>query len=207
MPPARWISFLALSPLAFGCARALPDPREAAKAYADAAARGDADALYEMLTEQSRRELHRGDVERLVADAKGELKAQAEALRDPGIGVRATARVRYADGEDASLDLEDGIFKITAADALPGGGRSPEQALEQLRRVLARRSYAGLMRVLSASTRSAIEGDIRKLVQGLENPEGLEIEVDDDRASVRIEGGYVVKLRREEGLWRVEDFD
>ena len=37
------------------------------------------------------------------------------------------------------------------------------QALEQLRRVLARRSYAGLLRVLSRETRDAIERDLRGL--------------------------------------------
>lgn len=203
----RWFTFLAISPLAFGCARTIPDPREAVAAYAEAVERRDTGAIYGMLTERSRRQWHFEEVRSLVEDAHEELAMQARELSHESATVWATARMRYADGEDATLDLEDGVFKITAADALPAGGRSPEQALEQLRRVLARRSYAGLMRVLSSGTRAAIESDLRSLVEGLAHPEGLEIEVDGDRASVRVEGGHRVKLRREQGLWRVEDFD
>ena len=89
---------------------------------------------------------------------------------------------------------------------LPAGARTPEQALEQLRRVLARRSFAGLMRVLSPATRSAIEGDLRSLVTGLEHPEGLEVSIVGDSATVQVPGGHEVKLRREAGVWHVEDF-
>lgn len=207
MPPTRWICVLALSPLALGCAGTLPDPREAVETYAEAVSRGDAEAIHGMLTEEARRELHVDDLRALVADAREELSEQAKWLSDPATSVRARARVRYPDGEDATLDLEDGRFKVTAADALPALASSPEQALEQLRRVLARRSYAGLMRVVTASTRNAIETDLRAIVDGLAHPEGLEIEVQGDRASVRLEGGHLVKLRREQGVWRIEDFD
>lgn len=198
---------LVLLPLAVGCARALPDPRKAAQDYADALARGDADAIHAMMSERSRRELHVDDVRKLVAEAREELVAQAQAVSDRGATLHATARVRYADGEEAVLELEEGSFKVASADALPALARTPEQALAQLRRVLARRSYAGLSRVLSPSTRSAVESELRSLVEGLAHPEGLEIDVQGDRASVRVEGGHVVKLRRERGIWYIEDFD
>jgi hypothetical protein len=194
---------------AFGCGAAhLTDPRGAVSAYAEAAARGDADAIYEMMSDKGRRALSRDEVRRIVADEKAELVDQSKAVTAPGVVVKSRARVRFADGEDATLVVdEDGAFRIATADALPAGARSPEQALEQLRRVLARRSYAGLMRVLSPATRSAIEGDLRSLVIGLEHPEGLEVNVAGDAATVQIPGGHEVKLRREAGVWHVEDFD
>ena len=124
---------------------------------------------------------------RIVADEKAELVDQSKAVhRAPGWWCKSRARVRFADGEDATLVVDDeGAFRIATADALPAGARSPEQALEQLRRVLARRSYAGLMRVLSPATRSAIESDLRSLVIGLEHPEGLEVNVAGDAATVQ----------------------
>jgi hypothetical protein len=126
----------------------------------------------------------------------------------PGVVVKSRARVRYADGEDASLVLDDqGVFRVSGVDALPAGARTPGQALEQLRRVLARRSYAGLMRVLSPTTRSAIETDLRSLVVGLEHPDGLEVLVAGDSATVQIPGGHEVRLKREGTTWHVEDFD
>lgn len=207
MPAGRWIAPLVLLPFAVGCARALPDPRKAAQEYADALAQGDADAIHAMLSERGRRELHVDDVRKLVEEAHEELTAQARAVSEPGAMLMATARVRYADGEEAVLDLDDGRFKVSSADALPALARTPEQALAQLRRVLARRSYAGLSRVLSPSTRNAIESELRSLVEGLAHPEGLEIDVQGERASVRVEGGHVVKLRRERGIWYVEDLE
>ncbi|MCK6588876.1 MAG: hypothetical protein L6Q76_14985, partial [Polyangiaceae bacterium] len=182
---------------------------EAIKAYAEAAQKGDADAIYDMLSEKSRRALSREEVRKLVADERKELAEQAKALSSPDVAakVKTRARVRYPDGEDATLELEDQAFRISAADALPAGARTPEQALEQLRRVLARRSYAGLMRVLTPATRSAVESDLRSLVEGLEHPEGLEVQITGDTATVAIPGGHEVKLRREGGVWRVDDFD
>jgi hypothetical protein len=207
---ARALAALALSlPLAAGCGRgAVEGPERALNRYAEAAARGDAAALYAMMAERDRRSLGPSGVARAVADAKGELADQARALKGPSPPkVKATARVRYADGEVATLELEGDEFRIASADALPADARTPAQALGQLRRVLARRSYAGLLRVLSKETRQAVERDLRALVEGLAEPEALEVKVEGERATVRLRGGHVVLLRREGASWRVEDFD
>jgi hypothetical protein len=204
-------SLLLSAALAFGgaaCARTtMPDPRDAVRAYETAAARGDAKAIHGMLSEGSRKSLAVSDVERILADERAELATQAKGMQDPSAIVRATARVRYADGENATLDVEDGTFHVSSADALPAGAKTPNEALEELRRVLARRSYPGLMRVLSPATRSAIESDLRSLVDGLSHPDGLDVQVSGDVASVQIQGGHFVKLRRDAGVWKVEDFD
>jgi hypothetical protein len=202
------LAALLLSAFAAGCATTtIPDPKDAVQAYAEAAAKGDADAIYEMLSEKSKRGLSKDEVKKLVADERAELSDQAKAVTAPGVVVKARAKVRYGDGEDASLELEGDEFRIATADALPAGARTPQQALSQLRRVLARRSYAGLMQVLTSSTRSAIEADLRSLVKGLEEPEALEVDQTGDSATIQIPGGHKVKLKREGGVWRVEDFD
>ena len=186
----------------------MPDPRAAAELYADAASRGDVNAIYAMLDEEARLALTLDDVRRLVDDQRQELADQAKAIRSKTSRVHASARIRFQDGEDAVLDLsEDGYFRIASADALPAGARTPTQALEQLRRVLARRSYAGLLRVLSATTRSTMENDVRSLVEGLENPEELDVQQSGDSATVRIPGGRLIWLRREDGTWRIDDID
>ena len=73
--------------------------------------------------------------------------------------------------------------------------------------MLARRSYAGLMRVLSPATRAAVESDLRALVDGLSEPGTLPVQANGDAAVVKVPGGHQVKLKREGGVWRVEDFD
>lgn len=187
--------------------RAVPDPRSAADDYANAAARGDSEAIYDMMTTSAQKSRSREDVKRLVTEQRAELADQAKALTAKGARVEATARLRYDDGEEAQLELREGRFWITSSGALPGGSRTPEQALDQLRRVLARRSYQGLMRVLTPSTRAAVEQDLRSLVEGLEHPETLHVQVTGETANVTIPGGHSVKLKRDAGVWRVEDFD
>ncbi len=186
---------------------AVPDPRSAADEYAAAASKGDADAIYAMMTTNAQKSRSKADVARLVQEQRVELAEQAKQVTAKDARVEATARLRYDDGEEAQLELRDGRFWITSSGALPGGSRTPEQALDQLRRVLARRSYAGLMRVLTPQTRAAIEQDLRSLVTGLERPDTLHVQVTGDAATVNVAGGHTVKLKRDGGVWRVDDFD
>lgn len=218
MPPRRpslrssWRTSLPLlgawTLVATGCTTTqVPDPKDAAMAYADAAERGDAAALHEMLSARGQKALSPEDVARIVKDERAELAEQAKALRGAGNTTTIRATVRYPDGETASLAVEDGELRVRAADALPSGARTPEEALGELRRVLARRSYAGLVRVLSSSTRSAMETELRSLVEGLGEPESLQVEVRGETATVIVPGGHRVTLRREEGVWRVDDLE
>jgi len=45
------------------------------------------------------------------------------------------------------------------------------------------------------------------LVLGLERPDTLSPSVTGDTATVVVPGGHRVRLRRDGGVWRVEDFD
>jgi hypothetical protein len=202
------LALACIATVAIGCGGSrVPDPHVAASAYAEAAERGDADALYAMMTEAARKGRSLDDTRAAVNGEKEELAEQGRAIASKDARVEATARLRFADGEEAALDLREGVFAVTAAGAIPGGGRTPEEALDQLRRVLARRSYAGLMRVLSPATRAAIEDDLRGLVNGLDRPETLPVTLAGDSATIAVPGGHHVKLKRENGVWRVEDFD
>src|ERR1700722_3131508 len=184
--PGRPIFLLAV--LA-GCASAsVPDPHAAALAYAGAASQGDGAAIYAMLSSTSKQSRSAADVQRMVGDERAELADQGRELARSDVRIEATARLRFTDGEEAALELRDGRYGITAAGALPGGARTPEEALDQLRRVLARRSYAGLMRVLSPTTRASIENDLRTLVEGLDLPDTLPVQVTGDSAVVNVPG-------------------
>src|ERR1700733_7535329 len=187
--------------------RSVPDPRIAAAAYATAAAHGDSNALYAMMTSSARTSRSEDDVQRIVAEERDELAEQARAITARDVHVDARARLRFEDGEEAALDLREGRFWITSAGTIPGGAATPEEALDELRRVVARRSYAGLIRVLSPATRAAIEQDLRALVIGLERPDTLQVQTNGDTASANVPGGHHVKLTRVGGVWRIQDFD
>jgi hypothetical protein len=191
-----------------GCsASKVPDPRAAVSAYVEAERRGDADALYEMLSSASKDAHSREDVRQAVAEQRDEHTARAATLGREDARVEAIARLQFDEGEEAMLEFREGRFWVCASGALPGGARTPVQALDALRRVLARRSYAGLMRVLSPQTRASVDRDLRSLVEGLMHPETLRIELRGDSATIEVPGGHRVRLKREGGLWRVDDFD
>lgn len=198
----------AFAALAIGCASAAPpDPHDAAKAYASAIESGDADAIYAMLSEEDRRAVSREEVRALVTRDAQELREYAAAVAAPNTRTEASANIRFKDGEQATLLFEAGRFRVSSAGTMPGGARSPEEALEQLRRALSRRSYAALLRVLSPATRAAVERDLRGLVTVLEKSGSLPVQQSGDVATVQAPGGHRVKLRREGTVWYVEDFD
>ena len=192
----------------WGCARqAVPDPAITAREFAAAADRGDADAIYALLDERSRRALGLRGARAKVRGNRQELRETARGLSGRGVRVAARAELRFEDGERAELSLEQGRFRVASAGTLPARASTPAQALGQLRTALARRSYTSLVRVLSRDTGSALETDLRSLVTGLEEPETLDIRVDGDTAEVLVPGGHRVKLKREAGVWRIQDFD
>lgn len=202
------VSVLALVGAA-GCSqvRTIPEPDAVLDAYAVALERGDVDAIYALMSEESRRAISKEELARVVKEQRAELAEHAKALQSQQRAIEAQAEIRYADGEIVGLDLEDGGFRVSAADGLPAAAKTPEQALSQLRKVLARRSYAGLLRVLSPRTRAAMEDDLRSLVEGLNEPDALRIEIVGDAATVTVPGGHQVKLRREDGIWHIDDFN
>ena len=201
---AAFLFFLAVTGCGIG---SIPDPKDAARDYAAAAAKGDSTRIYDMMTSEGQKERTRDDVKKIVEGERQELADQAKAVTAPSTRVQATARLRYEDGEETALELRGGRFWVTSAGALPGGASTPESALDQLRRVVARRSYAGLLRVLTPRTRAMIEQDLRSLVEGLENPDTLSVHVTGDAATAAVPGGHHVRLKREGGVWRVDDFD
>jgi hypothetical protein len=199
---------LALSGASVGCVRegAVPDPKEAAEAYAQAAEKGDADAIYAMLSSRSKATTSKAEVEKAVASSKAELADQAKEIR-AGLGaITAVARLHFEDGAEAALTLKDGKFWIASAGMLPGGGATPEEALASLRDILKRRSYPALLRLLTPQLRAAVEAQLRGLVEALENPGALQIPPGDD-PEIKLENGHKVKLRRDQGTWYVDNFE
>jgi hypothetical protein len=185
----------------------VPDPKVTALAYASAAKRGDAQAIYALLTKEGQRALGPEGTRKLVGESKAELQHTAQAIQADGARVEASAEARFSDGESATLVLEEGHFRVDAASLLPARPRTPSQALSGLRRALSRRSYPALMALMSRESRGVLESDLSALVSGLEHPETLDIQINGDAAEVQLPTGHRVVLQREAGVWRVLDFD
>jgi hypothetical protein len=120
------------------CARpVVPEPQEALDRYLAAVRSGDDVAVYSMLTEASQRAYGREGVKRLLADSRSELTRRAASLASGKATIDTAAVIPYEDGEQAVLAVESGEFRVLAAGALPAGARTPAQALDELRQVLA----------------------------------------------------------------------
>ena len=194
--------------LALGCAgQRLPDPKVTARAYASAVQRGDANAVFELLTPESQRALGRNGTRQLLNESKKEVTRAAAAIASEGARVEASSETRFSDGERATLVLEDGRFLVDAATLLPARPRTPSQALSGLRRALARRSYPALMALMTGDSQGALEADLGSLVNGLSHPETLDIQQSGDSAEVQLPTGHRILLKREAGIWHVLDFD
>jgi len=193
---------------ATGCSRTpIPDPRAATAEYSTAVARNDARAVYSMMTDEAKVAFGMDGTRRLLSDTREEVLRQTKAVASDRAKVRAVAEVQYVDGERAVLEVEGGRYRVSAAAGLPFGARTPGAALSELRRALAQRSYASLIRVLTSDTRGSLEGDMRTLVDGLERPDTLDVKIHGENAEVSVPGGHRVRLKREAGVWRVHDFD
>lgn len=185
----------------------VPSPADAVARYADALQRSDAAAVHAMLDAESQRSFSREQVSRILSEQTEELRTLGASLAATSRPLSVRAQLRYADGEVVSLSQSDGAFRVDAAMSLPALARTPVEALHHFRVVLARRSYAGLLRILTPRTRAALESDLTSLVEGLRQPEALEIDSTGERATVRVPGGHRILLKREEGAWHVDDFD
>jgi hypothetical protein len=185
----------------------LPDPRVAAQRWQHAVEKGDASAAYALLDTASQRDHGRAGVARLIAAHAKELESVANAAASDRARLSIDASVRYAGERSARVAVEDGRYRVASLGALPARATDPADALRELREVLSRRSFAGLLRVLTRESGQTLERSVTELVTALDEAETIEIEVEGRRAVARLPGGHSVTLERQDGVWRVKDFD
>lgn len=188
----------------------VPDPKAAAKAWADAAAAGDADTLHGMLTKRSQAELPKAEVARIVKESPGELKDQAAQIKKKSESITTVAILQYEDGTSVALELENGVFRIASAGYLPAGGATPEQTALAFRDVLKRRSYPGILRLLSPALRAAVEGQLKGLETALDQPDATKMQnpsANGDEVEIKLQNGHRLRLKRIDGKWYIDNFE
>lgn len=202
------LPFVVLVFLLAACApKALPDPRVAARRWAEAVRASDENAMYSLLTDAARRAHGREGVARLLSTDRQEMLGLALATTASSALLETHADVTFGADRTARVVLEDGRFRVAAAAALPAGAESPRDALRELRDVLAQRSFAGLLRVLTKESAQSLDGGLEDVVEALAEPSTVLIDVEGRRATARLPGGHTVTLEREDGIWRVKEFD
>ncbi|MCB9593693.1 MAG: hypothetical protein H6719_13250 [Sandaracinaceae bacterium] len=202
-----WI--LALGVCATACGGSARDqgPSRTLQQYAGALSRGDAATAWALLDEDARRGRSPEEHAALLSTNAAELREQGEALARSAAPetIDAQARVQLASGETILLVLEEGGWRIDGGVLDAAGLVTPLDAVAAFRRALMRRDLPGVERVLSRQTRAEWEEEVRRVIEGTEDTDDLEVEVQGNRARVRTTGGGSIELVRESGEWRVVD--
>lgn len=212
---AAWTALAALFTLACGAGvqgkpiqeQRIPDPAPVVARFAEASRSGDHQAVYQLLSRQAQRSLGADRVKQLVAEQRQELASNANHLKAKEAQTEVAVQARFIDGDTALLSWEQGELRVDAAAALPSHASTPEQALVELRAVLQRRSYPGLLGVLTRNSAAGFEAQLDSLVGALSDAPYLHIEIVDNRAVISLPEGHKVELWKEDGLWKVHDFE
>ncbi len=189
------------------CASAeIPDPQPVVAQFESAAAQGDAETVHLLLRARDKQRLSVADVKDQMKLARHEVGARARAAASPEALVRVEVELWTARGEPVRAVEEHGTYRIDEAGWLLSRPETPLEALALLREALASRNYRGLLRILTRREAHTLEREFSSIERGLDDPERLDVRVDGDTAVAMLPGGHQVRLRREDGLWKVEDF-
>lgn len=216
--PGRTVSFLSslsvgasvglalVCLLSAGCAaRKVPEPHDALRAYHRALEQQDADALYALLTADARSRVTRQEVARFVDEQRDELLERSRRLSDEQALVSQHAELFLSDGQRAELELEEGQFRLTSGVGLPAAALDPLDAVRALRAAVMSRDFDRARSALSHRASERLQAFFSSLELALADAEWGVLEVRGQHAELSLPSGRSVQLRKEEGIWKVEE--
>lgn len=220
---APWLPGLAL-----GLALALPacttagsrDPESTLHVYARALEEGRTTDAYRLLGDEARRGMPFEAFRKLIEANPEDAREIGRALGRPTTPAVITATVTTPSGETLELVWSGGGWKLEASAIDLYRDDTPRHALEGYVRALERKRYDVILRYVpeahsegldAAKLKAAWEGpdkdEIEQVLSGLRQAlPGASIEQVGDRAQMSY-GAGVIKLIKEHGRWKIEDFD
>lgn len=215
LPPVKRVAaksllvVLVLSTL--GCGASRSSPRATLQAVMSATRSADpAGALYDLLPASARR-----------GESLGTFRARVGGDRRSLDELRETVGAALAAGAPVTAELHQGARRVLAVEEPDGwriggpplgavtvvatpGRDGARAALEHLRRALLRGDLPGLVAMLSARARGAMESDLRDLAAALEDPDAMQFPGVPGATRVRLPDGRVLLLVWERDGWHVE---
>jgi len=204
-----------------GCAgTAGRDPESTLHAYAAALEEGRTADAYRLLSDEARRGMSYEAFKKILESAPDDAKEIGRSLARPTTPAVITATVTAPSGETLELVWNDGKWKVEATAIDLYRDDSPRHAVEGYVRALERKRYDVILRYAPDAHREGL--DVAKLKTAWEGPDKDEIEqvlvnLKQALPSASIEetgdhaqmayGSGVMKLVREHGRWKIEDFD
>ena len=206
---------------AWGCVGAGGrDPESTLHAYAAALEQGRTADAYHLLSDEARRSLSYEAFKKILESSPEDAKEIGRALSRPTTPAVITATVTAPSGEALELVWNDGQWKVEANAIDLYRDDTPRHAVEGYVRALERKRYDVILRYVPESHREGL--DVAKLKAAWEGPDkddteqvlanlklalpSASIEEVGDHAQLAY-GSGVMKLVREHGKWKIEDFN
>ncbi|RYE87856.1 MAG: hypothetical protein EOO75_13960 [Myxococcales bacterium] len=210
-----------------GCNGGQQGPSAALRSYAEAIRERRVEAAYAMLSTEARRSVSLEAFRRMVLENPGDADELARSLARPTTDPLVTATVTTAQGDELLLVFEHGRWRIDGESVDFYSQATPRQAIRSFLRAFERRRFDVLLRFVpdakkvtderypaldEARLRESWEGpqreEMERISQGLKAalPQAS-IEETVDRATMSYGDRGTVQLVREQGAWKIEDFD
>jgi hypothetical protein len=194
-------------------------PAKTARQFAALLEAESYDAAWALLSEESRAQLDRRELEKRMRANPEERRAIAERLSGEVREERAEALYALADGRVVRLVLEDGRWRLDGAILNVYSQETPRLAVASFVRALENGRYDVILRFVprayltpdltAEALRSSFEEEMpdetAKIIENLKDSASTPIEESGDRARLSVGGGDVVLLVREDGVWKIDD--
>lgn len=203
-----------------GCGGGSQSPDAALRSYARALEAGRADDAYRLLSVEARRGVTRQAFGQLLRDNPAEAKELGRALQRPSLPPVVTARVTAAGGYEVDLVLERGRWVLDGSAVDLYAQDTPRHAIQSFVRAVEQKRYDVVQRFVPLGHAEGVTPALIK--QSWEGPERSEllatvvalkqalptaaIEQTGDHAAMSYGSGSL-SLVRENGLWKIEDFN
>ncbi len=195
------------------------DPSSALHEYAHALEEGRSDDAYRLLSDEARRGVSIEAFRRMVKDDPNEVREFGRALSRPTAPPVVTAKVTSPNGQELSLVLEDGKWKVDLSAVDFYEQDTPRHTVVAFTRALERKRYDVVLRFVPDAHKEGVTLEkLKASWEGQEKPETEQllaalkqatptaaIEETGERAAMPY-GSGTLQLVREHGVWKIESF-
>ncbi|MFH2008805.1 MAG: hypothetical protein ABI333_19615 [bacterium] len=198
--------------LAFGCGRGADPyhPRTALQQYIRYVQTNNSKGAYELLSKKLRQGLSYPAFARKWTKNYAELQVQAS---DIGQQLRLAkqfeidAKLRFGQRRTISLKHEGSSWKIVGGVSGGFDSMTPRQAVMALVRALEARNFSAFLRLLSKPRREKLVQELTLRLEKLKANLDRDIEVTGNRARLQYDPRYWIMLIKENGAWKVIEFN
>lgn len=212
--------FFAGSIMSASCRRTIQGPHDTVKAYVLAIKHDDIDRAYSLLSGSLKQQSSRGQFALNVKQAGKKNRQALELLLQNPDRIEITAKVDLGYGEILVLRKEREGWRIVSDPFSFYEQKTPREALRSFIRALERKRYEVIIRFAPRKWRRRMDiEDLKDLYEGenakktkiliskLKKSQDNHIEISGDKAVMLYGDNQQVSFVREEGVWKILEFD